>query len=258
MNEQKIMTPETNLADIPSEPTTHYISKNIEPSDYCAQHLTAPITDDPWSTLRQFTDARIGLGRCGVSLPVKEWLNFRLAHACARDAVFMPLQSEKLLAAFAENHLECLHLKSAVQDKNEFLTRPDKGRRLSDTSRERLAAYKREHPNVKSDICIVISDGLSAQAVHDNAVPFALTFAKQITDAGLSLAPVVLAELGRVAVADEVASCLGARLAVLLIGERPGLSAPNSLSVYMTYNPAIGKTDEMRNCISNIRNGCKC
>lgn len=220
-----------------------------------APATASPVTEDPWAELRRFTDARIGLGRCGVSLPVAQWLDFRLAHARARDAVLAPLNGGALRAALEEHGIECLSLSSAVADKNEFLTRPDKGRRLSDASRGLLDAYTEAHPGPGPDICVVISDGLSARAVHENAVPFAALFLERARKAGLRAAPVALVENGRVAVGDETAARLGARLAAVLIGERPGLSSPNSLGVYMTYAPAPGCTDEGRNCISNVRPG---
>ncbi len=216
----------------------------------------SPVTQDPWAELRRFTDARIGLGRCGTSLPVAHWLAFRLAHARARDAVLTPLDSDKLRNMLKQQGIESLHLSSAVRDKQEFLTRPDKGRRLSPESRRVLDAYRETHPSCPSaDLCLVVSDGLSARAIHENAVPFITLFLNRAHAAGLTCSPVVVVENGRVAAGDEIAARLGARLVVVLIGERPGLSSPNSLGVYMTYAPAPGCTDEARNCISNIRSG---
>lgn len=212
-----------------------------------------PGEKDPWESLRRFTDARIGLGRCGVSLPVSRWLDFRLAHARARDAVHAPLDGDALERDLSARGLACLRLRSAARDKSEFLTRPDLGRRLSAASRDALEAWKREHGG--ADVCVVVSDGLSARAVHESAASFAALFLEQARRAGLSAAPVAVVENGRVAVGDETAVLLGCRLVVVLIGERPGLSSPNSLGVYMTYAPAPGCTDEARNCISNVRPG---
>jgi ethanolamine ammonia-lyase small subunit len=214
------------------------------------------VSEDPWAWLRQFTEARIALGRCGASWPTDQWLAFRLAHAQARDAVLSPFDQEALQAELAQNAVASLRLRSAARDKNEFLTRPDQGRRLSSNARDFLEEYSRNNgPLAWADVCLVISDGLSARAVHQSAAPFALEFLACLAGAHLSATPVVLVEFGRVAVADEVAALLRARLAVILIGERPGLSSPNSLGAYMTYDPAPGRTDETRNCISNIRPG---
>ena len=188
-----------------------------------------------------------------MSLPVKRWLEFRLAHARARDAVMTPLDEERVRAGLAAHGLECLSLGSAVADRNEYLTRPDKGRRLSVASRQLLDAWTDAHPGSAPDVSVVICDGLSARAVHENAVPFASRFLEEAAAAGLSAAPVALVKFGRVAVGDDVAALLNARLVVVLVGERPGLSSPDSLGVYMTYAPTPGLTDEARNCISNVR-----
>jgi len=214
---------------------------------------SVPGTDDPWEDLRRYTDARIALGRCGVSLPHKEWLRFRLAHARARDAVLTPFDRQSVRAALENGGLHCLDLTSAARGKEEFLARPDKGRRLSEASRALLEREFAQTRQQGADICLVISDGLSARAIHENAAPFALSFLARAREAGFSTTPVALVEYGRVAVADEVASLMGARLVVILIGERPGLSSPNSLGVYLTYAPFPGCTDEARNCISNVR-----
>ena len=214
---------------------------------------TPGVFSDPWAELRRYTMARIGLGRSGVSLPIKPWLDFRLAHARARDAVHMPLQSDMILAGLAANNLPTLHLASSVDSKSDYLTRPDKGRRLSIASREQLNAFMDEHPGYEPDVCVVVSDGLSARAVHQNAVECAALFLEEVRKVGFSTTPVVLVDSGRVAVGDDVAAMLNAKLVVILIGERPGLTAPNSMSAYMTYAPYPGIREEMRNCISNIR-----
>lgn len=208
------------------------------------------IKDDPWSELKDFTDARIALGRCGGSLPVKESLAFKLAHAKARDAVLQPMQTQRLLAQLAEAGHPALHLHSSVADRAEYLTRPDKGRRLNQASLQHLQEQERGY-----DLSIVVSDGLSSRAIHENVVEFVTMFMEQAAKAGLRVAPLCVVEHGRVAIADEVGETLDAKLAVILIGERPGLSSPNSLGVYMTYNPRLGATDEARNCISNVRQG---
>lgn len=213
------------------------------------------VTKDPWEMLREYTDARIGLGRCGVSLPVSHWLDFRLAHAQARDAVFTAYDIEKIRGELEINDIDCLVLQSDAEDKNEFLTLIPKGRRLSTESSKLLQKYAERHDYGQKDVCLIISDGLSARAVHENSVQFALEFMNRLKIAGISTTPVCLVERGRVAVADGIASLLKARLSVILIGERPGLSSPNSMGVYMTYSPVPGCTDEARNCISNVRKG---
>lgn len=214
-----------------------------------------PVTEDPWAELKRFTAARIALGRSGSSLPLKESLSFRLDHARARDAVHSPFRRAELAArlvgaGLAEAKLACLELESSVADRSEYLTRPDKGRRLSSRSRTLL-----EREKTGFDICLVIGDGLSARAIHENAAPFVLACLKIFDQAGLTVAPVCVVENARVAIADEIASLLSARLSIILIGERPGLSAPNSMGIYLTMNPGPGTTDEKRNCISNVREG---
>ncbi|MBB5144346.1 ethanolamine ammonia-lyase subunit EutC [Desulfovibrio intestinalis] len=245
----------------------------------------SPVGEDPWAELRRYTDARIALGRCGVSLPHAEWLAFRLDHAKARDAVLTPYEIKNLRDTLEAQGLPCLELQSAATNKEEFLARPDRGRKLSEASRTLLEQYmarlgqEKNHQdtptdtnsceetctgtctngnmdkstNNRADICLAISDGLSARAVHENAAPFAASFMAWAAEAGFSTTPVALIEYGRVAVADEIAHLLGARLVVILLGERPGLSSPNSLGVYLTYAPFPGCTDEARNCISNVR-----
>jgi len=209
-----------------------------------------PVTPDPWSELTRFTDARISLGRCGASLPLAASLDFKLAHAKARDAVWQPLDTNGLARDIEAMGHTCLRLASSVADRTEYLTRPDKGRRLSEASVELL-----EKQNTGHDVCLVVADGLSARAIHENAAPFLRRLLPLLEQAGLTAAPVCIVENGRVAVADEIAHLLDARLSAILIGERPGLSSPNSMGVYMTFAPAPGKTDEARNCISNVRPG---
>ena len=207
------------------------------------------VSSDPWDGLRQFTDARIALGRSGVSLPLAEALSFRLDHARARDAVHTPFLAEELCRQLEEDGLACLESHSAVAGRDEYLTRPDKGRCLDERSRAMLAAF----PEKGFDICLVVSDGLSSRAVHENAVPFVRLFSRTLALTGLSLSPTAVVRNGRVAIGDEIGELLRARLSVILIGERPGLSSPDSMGCYLTWNPRAGITDEARNCISNIR-----
>ncbi len=208
------------------------------------------VTSDPWQELKKFTDARISLGRCGSSLPLDESLSFKLAHARARDAVLSPFRIDWLEQELAKTGLPCLRLKSAVADRSEYLTRPDKGRLLSTDSAALL-----EEQTKGCDICLVVSDGLSSRAIHENAPEFVSLFVQVIRQTSLTLGSICLVENGRVAIADEIASRLQGKLSAILIGERPGLSSPNSLGIYMTYNPKPGCTDEARNCISNVRQG---
>jgi ethanolamine ammonia-lyase small subunit len=208
------------------------------------------VTPDPWRALTRFTDARIGLGRCGGSLPLAEVLAFKLAHAQARDAVWLPLDMDGVAAPLEAAGHRCLRLASAVADRGEFLTRPDKGRTLSEASKTLLAGEP-----TGFDLCLVVGDGLSARAIHENAAPFLLRFAPLARAAGLRIAPVCLVANARVAVADAIAETLRATVVAMCIGERPGLSSPNSMGLYMTYGARTGTTDEARNCISNVRRG---
>lgn len=209
-----------------------------------------PFTPDAWYELKAFTDARISLGRCGSSLPLHESLSFKLAHAKARDAVWSPFNADTVQKELEVAGYSTLRLASSVADRMEYLTRPDKGRILSDASRDLLAKQPTGY-----DVCMVISDGLSSRAIHENAVPFAQEFLKLLTPTGLRPAPLSIVENGRVAIADEITKTLDAKLSIILIGERPGLSSPNSMGIYMTYAPRPGTTDESRNCISNVRHG---
>ncbi|GGK41538.1 Ethanolamine ammonia-lyase light chain [Pseudomonas koreensis] len=207
---------------------------------------------NPWLELRRLTPARIALGRTGTSLPTSAQLDFQFAHAQARDAVHLPFDHAGLSAQLSERGRESLLLHSAATDRNSYLQRPDLGRKLSEDSAQRLRDYAQAHPG-EVDLAIVVADGLSALAVHRHTVPFLTRLEEQMSADGWSIAPVVLVEQGRVAVGDEIGQLLGAKMVVMLIGERPGLSSPDSLGLYFTYNPKIGLTDAYRNCISNVR-----
>jgi ethanolamine ammonia-lyase small subunit len=217
-------------------------------------HMEKPPVDpqNPWLELRRLTPARIALGRTGTSLPTSAQLDFQFAHAQARDAVHLPFDHAGLSAQLSERGRESLLLHSAAVDRNSYLQRPDLGRKLSDESAQALRDYAAAHPG-GVDLAIVVADGLSALAVHRHTLPFLTRLEEQMTADGWSLAPVVLVEQGRVAVGDEIGQLLGAKMLVMLIGERPGLSSPDSLGLYFTYNPKIGLTDAYRNCISNVR-----
>ena len=196
-------------------------------------------------SLRDFTPARVDLGRTGHSLPTAELLNFQFAHARARDAVHLPLDTNSLVVELQQKGLPAIVLASAAPDRATYLRRPDLGRRLNASSREKLAGVK---PGF--DAAFVIADGLSALAVHRHAGPL---LDHVLSKLDWRIAPVVIACQGRVAIGDEIGEMLGASLAIVLIGERPGLSSPDSLGVYLTWQPRLGRTEAERNCISNIR-----
>ena len=204
---------------------------------------------DPWVRLARLTPARIGLGRAGAALPTREVLRFALDHARARDAVHAPLDVEALEADLAALGHGVLRVESAAPDRPTYLRRPDLGRRLSEASRAGLEALDRP----PADLAVVIADGLSAAAVQTHASPLLIALAPWIQHAGWTLAPVVVARQGRVALGDEVGELLRARMVVVLVGERPGLSSPDSLGIYLTHDPRPGRTDAERNCISNVR-----
>jgi ethanolamine ammonia-lyase small subunit len=204
---------------------------------------------DPWANLARWTPARIALGRAGASLPTREVLGFALAHARARDAVHAAFDAAAIAGGLAELGLETIEVESDAVERALYLRRPDYGRRLSQASRGRL----QEHKARPADLALIVGDGLSAAAVHAHAGPQIAALLPHVKALKLSLAPVVIARGARVALGDEIGSLLRARMAAVLIGERPGLSSPDSLGVYLTYAPKAGRSDAERNCISNIR-----
>jgi ethanolamine ammonia-lyase small subunit len=211
-----------------------------------------PTPDNPWLALRNLTPARIALGRTGTSLPTGAQLDFQFAHAQARDAVHLAFDHAGLATQLSERGRDSLVLHSAASDRHQYLQRPDLGRRLNEDSIATLRQHAQANPG-GVDLAVVVADGLSALAVHRHTLPFLSRFEEQAAADGWTSAPVVLVQQGRVAVADEVGELLGARMTVMLIGERPGLSSPDSLGLYFTYAPKVGLTDAYRNCISNIR-----
>ncbi|MEH6386689.1 ethanolamine ammonia-lyase subunit EutC [Pseudomonas profundi] len=225
------------------------------------QHLqNGKVVDNPWRSLREFTDARIGLGRAGISLPTSELLAFQLSHAQARDAVHLPLDLEALCGQLQT--LEALpadtpplRLHSQAADRVTYLQRPDLGRLLDDASRAQLIALPESVTATRSDLAIVIADGLSSLAVQQNATGFLAPLLALLRDEKepWSLAPVTVVEQGRVAIGDDIGELINARAVLLLIGERPGLSSPDSLGLYLTWNPHPGLNDAARNCVSNVR-----
>ena len=207
---------------------------------------------DPWAGLRAFTAARIALGRTGTSVPLAEALAFRLAHAHARDAVYSTLDTNRLLTELAALGQPVAHVQSRAADRLVYLKRPDLGRQLADEAGLVLTGLA-ELAGSGCDVAVVLADGLSATAANAHGLPLLRLLLPRLQAAGLHLGPLVLAEQARVALADEVGHLLGARLVLMLLGERPGLSAPDSLGAYLTVAPRPGLTDETRNCVSNIR-----
>ena len=207
-------------------------------------------TTDPWQDLRRHTAARLALGRAGASMPTDEILRFGYAHAQARDAVHVSLRVDELATALQSAGVTTVAVHSAATDRAQYLLRPDLGRRLDADSVERLRASAADTP--ACDLVIVIADGLSSLAIHRNALPMVDAIRAHVP-AGWTLGPVVIAEQGRVALGDEAGELLGARMVAVLIGERPGLSSPDSLGIYLTSAPRVGRHDAERNCISNVR-----
>jgi ethanolamine ammonia-lyase small subunit len=212
--------------------------------------MTLPSRPPPRSLrdLRHLTPARVGLGRAGASLPTSALLEFTLDHARARDAVHAGLDSSAIVAGLDALGLRPLQVSSRAQSRADYLRRPDLGRTLDLASQDVLASFHRS----PCDLAIVIGDGLSPSAVNAHALELIRSLVPRLAAGAIELGPVVIAEGARVALADEIGALLGARMAVMLIGERPGLSAPHSLGAYLTFAPQAGRTDAMRNCVSNI------
>lgn len=201
--------------------------------------------DDAWRALAQFTPARVALGRAGNGLPTRRVLEFQLAHARARDAVNAPFDAEAVARALAP--LPGIRLRTLAENRSAYLTNPDLGRRLSEDARRQLTPGR-------FDAALVIADGLSSTAIHRHGA--ALAKAIFARGAGIRWAPTAIVGNGRVAVGDDIAQGLGAEFAVVLIGERPGLSADDSVGIYLTFRPRAGLSrDADRNCISNVRPG---
>lgn len=216
------------------------------------------VIDNPWRRLRQFTDARIGLGRSGVSIPTARLLEFQLAHAQAQDAVHTPLDTAQLCQDLRSLSLgEPLCLKTEAIDRGVYLQRPDLGRRLDEASRNKIS---RSGANRTIDLALVLVDGLSSKAIQQNAAPFLQALIserengqREHSEQSWNLSAPVVVEQGRVAIGDEIGELMKADAVLVLVGERPGLSSPDSLGLYLTWAPRVGRTDAERNCISNIR-----
>jgi len=207
-----------------------------------------PTSPRPVGDLRTLTPARVGLGRAGSGLPTEALLDFTLDHARARDAVHAAFDVAGLIASLRELGLAPVEVSSRAPLRRDYLRRPDLGRMLDAQSRRLLADSARE----RSDLVLVIADGLSPTAVNRHAAGVTGELLPLLAQAGIAVGHVVIASGARVALGDEIGEILQARMAAVLIGERPGLSAPDSLGAYLTFAPRIGLTDEKRNCVSNI------
>jgi ethanolamine ammonia-lyase small subunit len=215
--------------------------------------LSAPIvSEDPWAHLKKHTQARIALGRVGTSLPTVEVLGFGLAHAMARDAVHLALDVDVLESEIHSLNFASVRVHSKASDRASYLLRPDLGRRLDEDSLHRLESMVKASTSKPIDLLIVIADGLSSLAVSRHVQPL-LEALQKIIPTEWNLGPIVIASQARVAIGDEIGLALGARMVAMLIGERPGLSASDSLGIYLTYAPCSACSDADRNCISNVR-----
>lgn len=206
------------------------------------------VTPSPWEELRAHTRARIALGRAGHSLPTREVLAFGEAHALARDAIHTPVDFGPVEAVLEEAGLPWLHLHTGADSRATYLRRPDLGRTVGPAALGRLRPHAGTY-----DVALVVGDGLSAAAIRKSAPPFLRALLAEL--AGYRLAPVALVQYARVAAGDPIGETLGARLTLMVLGERPGLLTPDSLGVYLTYGPRPGRLDSERNCISNIHAG---
>jgi ethanolamine ammonia-lyase small subunit len=215
------------------------------------------VTPESWGTLRKYTSARIALGRAGHSLPTAAHLEFQLAHAQAKDAVHLPLDTSGVARSIEALGVPTLLLQSGASDRLVYLQRPDLGRQLDFQSRRTLESWTLCHPREESfDVAFVVVDGLSALAIHQNSAALIAAMTSRLRSdryASWSIAPIAVVQQGRVAIGDEVGQTLKANAVVVLIGERPGLSSPDSLGIYMTWDPRVGRNDSQRNCISNVR-----
>lgn len=217
------------------------------------KHSNSTVTVNPWQCLRGFTDARIAMGRSGSALPTSELLKFQWDHACARDAVHQQLDCDQLVDQLQQTTgLQCLKLHSQAESRDIYLQRPDLGRQLNQRSISMLEAYQ-EMAAQSYDLAIVIADGLSSAAVQNHSSELVRHLVQALLDTELKLAPLSVISQGRVASGDQVAEAFACKMLVVIIGERPGLSSPDSLGIYYTYSPVTGTLDAARNCISNVR-----
>lgn len=203
---------------------------------------------DPWYDLRRLTAARIALGRSGGSLPTREWLDFKFAHAKARDAVHCTFDTGRVETAIKALGMKTVVVDSMASDRMTYLQRPDLGRVLDQRSRSIV-----QNVGAEFDLVVIVSDGLSASAIHAQSGPLLANLLPMLKHDAWTLAPIVIARYGRVALQDQIGTIIGAKIAMILIGERPGLGSPDSLGAYLVYHPKLGNTDANRNCVSNIR-----
>ena len=211
----------------------------------------APTAGDTWAALKRFTSARIALGRAGGSLRSAALLDFRLAHARARDAVQMKFRATAIADELHRIGLPTVRLATGAGDRRTFLLRPDRGRQLAPESRALLERWRGEWG--PRDLAIILSDGLSALAAERQIIPTLVHLGPLLHSAGWRLYPVFVAPFGRVKLQDEIGEVLEARHTLMLLGERPGLGSPDSLGAYFTFQPRADRTDADRNCVSNIR-----
>ena len=200
------------------------------------------------SDLRELTPARVALGRSGASLPTDAWLKFALDHARARDAVHANFDVTTLLAELDDLGLEAVTVSSRAASRGDYLRRPDLGRQLDRASEQCLA----DAAAGGGEVAVVIGDGLSPTAVHTHAAALLRHLVPRLGADKIKIDRVAVASGARVALGDEIGAALGARMVLVLVGERPGLSAPDSLGAYLTFAPRVGLTDADRNCVSNI------
>lgn len=204
---------------------------------------------DPWFELRRYTQARIAQGRAGCATPTAAQLEFQLAHAIARDALHQPWQIDRFAESLATQDWQPLPLATAVDSRQQYLQRPDLGRMLDQASRDTLQNLGPSN----ADVALIVSNGLSSSAVNLHGFPLLKAIMSAYANCSLSVGPICLVPNARVAVADEIGALLRAKASVIIVGERPGLSAADSLGIYLTYSPQSGRTDAERNCLSNIR-----
>ena len=202
-----------------------------------------------WETLRRFTQARIGIGRSGHGVPTSEHLKFQLDHARARDAVHWSWNIGDLQKKLKEEKISNFVVQTSARGRTEYLARPDLGRALSPESDKILRSKFRKN----YDIAFVMSNGLSSKAIETHGLPFLKILMKEVRDSDYKVSPIFIADNSRVALSDAIGSAVKAKMTIMLVGERPGLTSSDSLAMYLTYSPKIGNTDAQRNCISNIR-----
>lgn len=208
------------------------------------------IEQDIWHPLKAFTSARIALGRTGTAIPLKEVLAFKLAFAYAKDAVYSALDVAALTTQLRVLNKPIYHLRSQATSRAEYLQRPDYGRLLRSDSIDLL---KKNRSDARYDVAFIIADGLSATAINKHAFAVIQLIINELNRLNYSIAPISIVEQGRVAISDDIGFYLNTQMAVILIGERPGLTSPDSMGAYLTFNPQLGLSDESRNCVSNIR-----